>query len=149
MSNFGTSKMGLAGAFLALLPLLGMAPQTASSMYLRIENMHAAPAVSGLSYDAVATVPQRPNTPAALLPADQVIGSMVVPADTKPRLDRSTFKGVTTFTVVAVNADGVVVERTSFTGVSIHAVVPVKAPGSGKRIEFGAQAVVVSTPHGT
>jgi hypothetical protein len=136
-------------ALLASTMLLGVAPQGSGSMYLRAPNLPVAPIVERLSYDAVATVPARANTPAALLPVDRVEGAMVLAADeTSPAVDRSSFNSISTFTVVQVNDRGVVVQRTVFRGVSVESVDMV-GTGDGsmvRRVRFDADKVIVTTP---
>jgi hypothetical protein len=135
-------------ALFASVALLGAAPAS-GSMYLRAPNLRMAPVVQSLDYDAVATVPARPHTPPSLLPVDRVEGNITLPADeTNPAVDRSTFDGVSTFTVVQVNARGVVVERTVFAGVSVYAV-DLIGTGDGnmvRRVRFGAAKVSVTGP---
>ncbi len=139
-----------AGALVASLSLLGIAPTAAGgSMYLRAPNLRVAPVVERLDYDAVATVPARPHTPASLLPEDRVEGALMLPADVlSPNVDRSSFAGVSTFTIVQVDGHGVVVRRTAFRGVSVRSVDMV-GTGDGnmaRRVRFEAAAVFVTTP---
>ena len=137
-------------ALFASLALLGAASKSSGSMYLRAPNLHTAPVVQSLKYDAIATIPARANTPASLLPPDRVEGAMILPAaENAPSVSRSTFRGITTFTVVQLNERGAVVQRTLFSGVSVRSVDFVGG-GNGsmvQRVNFDAAKVVVTNPH--
>jgi hypothetical protein len=126
---------------------LGAATQPPGSMYLRLSNTRTAPVVANLSYDAVATVPQSPRVSLALLPVDQVQGSMIIAnGSATRRIDRSDFKGVSSFTVVQVDTDGNVVQRTTFKGITIESVDPVGDGSTARRVRFVADSVSVSVP---
>jgi hypothetical protein len=146
------ARGALACALLASVSAPTSAADGTGSMYLRAPNLRSAPVVLRLSYDAVATVPARPNTPAALLPVDQVQGSIIIPDQTTaPALSRKSFANVSTFTVVQINAKGVVVQRTVFDGVAVMSVDPVgTGDGSmGRRVRFDAAMVHVVPAHAT
>jgi hypothetical protein len=118
-------------------------------MYLRLSNMRTAPTVAKLSYDAVATVPQSPKVSLALLPVDQVQGSMVITyGSATRRINRDDFKGVSSFTVVQVDDSGNVVQRTTFKGITIESVDMIGIGGGSmaRRVRFVADSVSVTVP---
>ena len=132
---------------LALLALLGATAAVPGNMYVRLSATHAA-AVSVLSYDGIATVPQQPGTPAALLPPDRVEATLVTPAVADGAFAGNGPHRYASWTVVEMDSHGKVVRRTIFHGVTIRSI-SADQTGAGadaRRVRFSAASVTVSLP---
>jgi hypothetical protein len=129
----------IAGLAATWLMSLGATTAAPASIYLRLPQVQQAPAVQDFTYDAIATVPAVPGTPAALMPQDTVEGVLAIPASANVPLQPG--RSWTSLVIVETNEKGAVIRRTTFRHVSIKAL---KDDGSLERVRFRAASVDVT-----
>jgi hypothetical protein len=134
----------IAGLAVTWLICLGATTAPPASIYLRLPQVQQSPAVHDFTYDAIATVPAVPGTPASLLPPDRVEGVLVIPASATLPIQPG--RSWTSLVIVETDENGTVIRRTTFHHVSIKELNSTqKAEGSSlERVRFRAASVDVT-----